>query len=90
MQNWLIVAAGFSSYLSFIFPALAFSAGHGLLVLTRRVGLVASLGALPGGRDHRAQCFSWFPVRILPRTAIWGQRESIGLGGDVAIGKISC
>lgn len=63
MQNWLIVAAGFSSYLSFLFPALAFSAGHDLLVLPRRVALVAGLGALPSGRDHnRAQCFSWFPA----------------------------
>lgn len=53
--DWLTVAAGFSSYLSFLFPALAFLAGHGLLVLPRRVALVADLGALPGERDHRAQ-----------------------------------
>lgn len=63
MQNWPTVAAGFSSYLSLLFPALAFSAGHGLLVLPRRVALVAGLGALPRGRDHRAQRFSQFPAR---------------------------
>lgn len=70
MQNWLTVAAGFSSYLSFLFLALAFSAGRGLLVLPRRVALVAGLRVLPGGRDHRAQGFSWFPARIPARTAV--------------------
>lgn len=72
MQNWLTVAAGFSSYLSFLFPALAFSTGHGLLVLPRRVALVAGLGALPGGRDHRAQPLSRFPAR----TAVQGRGKA--------------
>lgn len=48
----------------------------------------------PGGRPRRASRWkgsqSTAPQPISSKDCRLGQRESIGLGGDVAIGKISC